>query len=305
MGMKSAPDPAGADPPPLLEHRTIVGEDGEPIHYYVGGRTEPTAPLLVFLHGLGSNHSRWHRLARQPFFQQHCRVIVLDLRGHGASHARRRIDQEGIGRDLGLLLEHENAHRAILVGHCLGANLAVRAWELSAERIAGLVFIEPFIVSALRRRLRFAHAALLPLVWCIYGAVRMLNDIGLRRTHFRTIDFESYDEWVRPRLTSFWAAVRWMGPVVDLQTMPVMSYLQAFETLFAYRPRWAAISCPTLVIYGKKAELAGADGQQPLVDNPNVQVRSIEASHFVLTDNVQGVASAIESFVRGGRRLDS
>jgi pimeloyl-ACP methyl ester carboxylesterase len=288
---------------PLLTHKTLAAADGELIHYYVGGLLEPAAPALIFVHGLGSNHTRWHHLIRQPFFRERCRLIVLDLRGHGASHARRGIASDGIARDAEALLEHEGVRSAILIGHCLGANLAVRMWERCPERIAGLVFIEPFVISTLRWELRAVWTVSGPIFWAVHGLARLANAAGLRRRHFRMIDYETYDVWVRARLTSFWAVLRFMGPWLDLHTMPLVSYLQALRMLFVYRPPWAAIRCPTLVLYGKHAELGDASVQTPLADNPRVQVRVINASHFVLTDNMLAVAAAIETFVgtvRGG-----
>jgi pimeloyl-ACP methyl ester carboxylesterase len=221
---------------------------------------------------------------------------VADLRGHGASHARRGVDEETISRDLCALLAHEGAGRAVIIGHCWGANLAVRAWARCPERIAGLVLIEPFVVETLRRGLRVLYAVVRPILWLIAVTVKGLNALGVRRTRFRLVDYEIYDEWVRSRLTSFWAAVRYMGPWVDLQTMPVVSYLRAFRLLFAYRPPWAMVTCPVLSIYGKKADLAESPGQQPAP--PCGRALFIEASHFVLTDNMPAVASAIEQFAR-------
>jgi esterase len=277
-------------------HRTITAEDGEPIHYYVGGRDEPAAPLLLFLHGLGSNHTRWSCLLAQPFFRESCRLLVADLRGHGASHARRGINEEMISRDLCALLVREGAQHSVVVGHCWGANLAVRVRTHCPERIAGLVLIEPFVVESLRGELRTVYTCMRPLLWLVAVVMRSLNAIGIKRTRFRLIDFADYDEWVRAKLTSFWAAMRYMGPWIDLQTMPVISYLQAFRMLFAYRPPWERITCPVLTIYGKKAELAESGGRRlaPTLGRSLI----IEASHFVLTDNMPAVASAIEAFVR-------
>jgi len=284
-----------------LNHRTVTAEDGEPVHYYVGGRDDPAAPRLLFLHGLGSNRTRWSRLTAQPFFRDHCRVIVADLRGHGASHARRGIDAETISRDLCALLAHEGAGRTVIIGHCWGANLAVRVRERCPERVGGLVLIEPFVVERLRGGLRALYAATRPLLWLTATVVTGLNAFGVKRTRFRFVDYEVYDEWVRSRLTSFWAAVRYMGPWVDLQTMPVISYLRAFRMLFAYRPAWEAVDCPVLVIHGRKAELAESNHGPPAPALPHGRTRVLEASHFVLTDNMAGVAGAIEEFVRNDR----
>jgi esterase len=279
-----------------LTHRAIAAVDGEPIHYYIGGRDDPAAPLLLFLHGLGSNHTRWSRLTAQPFFRRSCRILVADLRGHGASHARRGMNEETISRDLCALLTQVRATRVVIVGHCWGANLAVRVWARCPDRIAGLVLIEPFVVEELRGWMRTTYALGRPLLGVLSVMMKVLNAIGVKRHRFRLIDFAVYDEWVRARLTSFWAAVCYMGPWVDLQTMPVISYLQAFRILFAYRPPWEAITCPVLTIYGQKAELAESVGHQPAP--PLGRTLFIEAGHFVLTDNMPAVASAIETFVR-------
>ncbi|MEW6325923.1 MAG: alpha/beta hydrolase, partial [Nitrospirota bacterium] len=208
-----------------------------------------------------------------------------------------------IGRDAQTVLEREGIHSAVVIGHCLGANLAVRVWELCPERVAGLVFVEPFVVSALRWELRAFRVAAEPFYWAAYGLARLANAAGIRRRRYRVIDYEVYDVWVQARLTSFWAVVRWMGPWIDLQTMPVVSYLQALRMLFTYRPPWAAIGCPALALYGKRAQLSIESPKHPLAVNPHVQVDIIDASHFVLTDNMPAVGSAIETFVgtvRGG-----
>ena len=225
-------------------------------------------------------------------------LFLPDLRGHGASHARQQVSSDGIGSDLIALLAHEGAHEATLVGHCLGANLAVRVWERCPEWVGRLVFIEPFVTSSIRPGLAFIRVLLWPVLLSLLGMAKMVNAMGIGRSQFRTIDFEIYDDWVRPRLTSFWTAVRYMGPWVDLWTMPVASYLQALRILFAYHPPWESIGCPTLAIYGKKAELAAADRPEPLSANPKVQSVVLEAGHFVLTDNMEGVAKAIERFVK-------
>jgi pimeloyl-ACP methyl ester carboxylesterase len=40
-------------------------------------------PPLVFVHGVASAHDDWH--AQVDFFRPRQRVVVCDLRGHGAS----------------------------------------------------------------------------------------------------------------------------------------------------------------------------------------------------------------------------
>jgi len=193
----------------------------------------------------------------------------------------------------------------LLVVWAAGAGLAVTGVVtndiIGPALLGGLVLIEPFVVERLRGGLRALYAATRPLLWLTATVVTGLNAFGVKRTRFRFVDYEVYDEWVRSRLTSFWAAVRYMGPWVDLQTMPVISYLRAFRMLFAYRPAWEAVDCPVLVIHGRKAELAESNHGPLAPALPHGRTRVLEASHFVLTDNMAGVAGAIEEFVRNDR----
>jgi len=84
---------------------------------------------MVLIHGLGGNQREWDvagvRLARQ------FRIITFDQRGHGASS--RSTDYSWTTRvdDLVALIEEMQLHDVTLVGHSLGAGVALEA----ADRI--------------------------------------------------------------------------------------------------------------------------------------------------------------------------
>jgi pimeloyl-ACP methyl ester carboxylesterase len=126
-----------------------------------------------------------------------------------------------------------------------------------------------------------------------------LNRLGLRRTRFRRIDYSVYDDWVRPRLTNLISVIRFMGPWMDLQCMPVAGYIASYRVLFRYRPPWRKIDVPTLALIARQGGVRSAGSRGHPLDRPGIQTVGIEASHFVLTDNREGVVRQIRTFVNG------
>ncbi|MBI3610751.1 MAG: alpha/beta hydrolase [Nitrospirae bacterium] len=276
--------------------RTLDAQDGTRIHYRVYEPTEGRAATFLFIHGLGSNWTRWKRLAMEPFFQRF-RLILPDLRGHGDSITRQGIDADGFAADLEAVLKKEDVERPVVVGHCLGANIAVRVWERNPRTVQALVLIEPFITEDLHGAWKTLHGILGPVVWSVGLLVGALNRLGLRRSRFRRVDYSVYDDWVRPRLTNLFNVIRWMGPWLDLQCMPAASYLASYRFLFRYRPPWRKIDAPALALIARQGGVLSHEAGEHPLDRPGIQNVQIEASHFVLTDNREGVVRWIQAFI--------
>jgi pimeloyl-ACP methyl ester carboxylesterase len=83
------------------------------------------APRLVLLHGGGANAHWWDHIAGELADDFH--VVALDFRGHGDSDYPDRVEEDAFARDLEALLEHLGAPEAILIGHSMGAHVALGA----------------------------------------------------------------------------------------------------------------------------------------------------------------------------------
>jgi len=106
----------------------------------VRDRRGPGTPLVA-IHGLTSNHTAWESIA-DALADRH-RLVAYDLRGRGDS------DKPATGYhlaahagDLGGLLDHYRIERAIVMGHSLGAHIAVRFATLHPARVAKLVLFD-------------------------------------------------------------------------------------------------------------------------------------------------------------------
>src|SRR5690349_22185031 len=86
----------------------------------------------VFIHGWG--HSRIDGLSRLKPYAQHCdRLILYDLRGHGDSeHCISRLG-DGEANDLIELLRRIGDDRLVMIGHSMGAVVAMHA-VIQADR---------------------------------------------------------------------------------------------------------------------------------------------------------------------------
>jgi len=96
---------------------------------------------VVCIHGLTANHTCWASVA--DLLSPAHRLIAYDLRGRGES------DKPETGyslahhdEDLRGLLDHFGLGKAVLVGHSLGAHIALRFAAHHPERVAQLVLID-------------------------------------------------------------------------------------------------------------------------------------------------------------------
>jgi pimeloyl-ACP methyl ester carboxylesterase len=106
-----------------------------------GGRDFDAAkPTVVFLHGAGMDHTVWALQTR--WFAHHGRnVLALDLPGHGRS-AGPSLKSIGEMADFVLAaLDAVDAARAALVGHSMGALIALETAARGAGRISSLALL--------------------------------------------------------------------------------------------------------------------------------------------------------------------
>jgi pimeloyl-ACP methyl ester carboxylesterase len=105
-----------------------------------GGANESSKPLIVFLHGAGMDHSVWALQSR--WFAHHgARVLAVDFPGHGSSAGPALNGIGALADWTAKLIDAAGAERAALVGHSLGALVALEAAARHPARVASLALI--------------------------------------------------------------------------------------------------------------------------------------------------------------------
>jgi len=117
---------------------TVNSADGVPIVYDVHGSG---SPALVFVHGWSCDREFW-RDQIAIFAEQHT-VVTLDLAGHGASGTGRSDwSVLGLGSDVEAVVRELGLDRAILIGHSMGAPVALEAARRMPKSIEAVVAVD-------------------------------------------------------------------------------------------------------------------------------------------------------------------
>ena len=128
--------PGDADSGPAVQAVDIGGRKIA----YVG--TGQDGDVVLLIHGYGGDRNSWLFL-QEPLAARH-RVYALDLPGHGTSSKDVGDGALGMLADVVLgVLDAIGAERAHLVGHSLGAAVAVAATARDPRRISSLTLIAP------------------------------------------------------------------------------------------------------------------------------------------------------------------
>ncbi len=126
---------------------TFRSYDGTRIYYEVRGQGRP----VVMAYGIGCLINHWNQQIRH--FSQNFHTIVFDYRAHHKSEipvSREQLTIDSLAQDLRALLDHLEIKNASLWGHSFGVQVAIRTYDMFAERINSLVLINGFATNPLQ-----------------------------------------------------------------------------------------------------------------------------------------------------------
>lgn len=267
-----------ARPTPTPSERAFrfAGPDGVALSARHWG--DEALPLAILLHGGGANASWWWPM--QGSLARRYRLVALDFRGHGDSDHPEELAVGAFHRDLESLVLHLGVVHYALIGHSMGAHVALDHAARHPETLA-VVAIEPSrgAQKVDRRRARLALAA--------RRAYRTRED-AIARYRFLP-EAPQVDESLRRRIAER-----------SIRREPDGRYG------FKFDPRWfrlpAAppaprrdIRCPVLVVRGAASGLLTAEGAQTLLSElPHGRLLEVPgAGHNVHLERPDAVADAI------------
>ncbi|HKT73425.1 MAG TPA: alpha/beta hydrolase [Steroidobacteraceae bacterium] len=142
----AAPAAASAAAPAALPATTVadgspqiaLAPDGVHIEYHVYGRGEPA---IVLIHGWATDANYWN--AQVDALKGLYTVVTVDLAGHGASGKNRTDWSMGTyGEDVATVVRQLPSSRVILVGHSMGATVALEATRRIGDRVVGIIAVD-------------------------------------------------------------------------------------------------------------------------------------------------------------------
>lgn len=270
---------------------------GVVLHYRLS-RGQGRRPVLVLLHGMASNLTRWSEFVEQTNLAAQFDILRLDLRGHGGSFTRAPIGLEIWTRDLMELLAHLGYQRAVLVGHSLGANVTLQFAATHPQRIAGVCLIDPVLTDALSGQAlwlrRFSW-----LIRAVVAVFRFLNGLGIRRAHIPVRDLRQLDEQVRKQFLNAGKEAdfvrRYTSPLADVKYFPTAHYLQEVVEITRPISGLERLNMPLLALISQAVTFTDTEKTKAaLARCPQAQIVSLTAYHWPLTEKPVEVRTAIE-----------
>jgi pimeloyl-ACP methyl ester carboxylesterase len=240
--------------------------NGVKLNYEVHGESGPD---LVLVHGYTGDITDWrHQL---PAFSPSFRILILDLRGHGASEApsdRSLYNIEQFAGDVEALIDGFGIGRYHLLGHSMGGAIVQEIALRSSDRLLSLTLHNTTDDFS-------AVAASGPIaMWRDYR-FKLAEEQGMAAVAALTSPFPPPPHMPAERLAE---------TSKRLARMSADAFIGAWQGLEGWagaRDRAAAIKTPTLVIYGDLDTGFMVEGSQRLGRNiPGAQVAVIpQAAH--------------------------
>ncbi len=119
----------------------IVEVDHEAAHAATGGVTPNRAdPAIVLIHGAGMNSTIW-QLQTRYLAHRGYQAVAVDLPGHGRSEGEPLVDIAAYAEWLVRFLDAAELEKVNLVGHSMGALIAIEAAARLGDRCSSLVLM--------------------------------------------------------------------------------------------------------------------------------------------------------------------
>lgn len=121
---------------------TLITPDGASVYYETSGTGTP----LVLLHGNGQKHQVFSQ--QTEFFQNRCRLILIDTRGHAPSSiGPYTLTPHLLAKDALMVLDHLGISKALFLGFDDGGNTVLELALHSPHRVLGIMITSASLPS--------------------------------------------------------------------------------------------------------------------------------------------------------------
>ena len=249
----------------------------------------------MLLHGASSNSTRWSEFVEHTRLAAEWQILRPDLRGNAsAALPRTRLGFDVWCDDLLALLDAERCERAVVVGHSLGANIALHFATRHPARVAALVLIEPVARPALVGSMA-RLAPLRPVLHALYGAARACNALGIYRRRLDSIDLRDWDR----RTRNGEADLSFLGMLsLDLRTTPIAAYVRMLAATCEPWPDVRSIRVPVLALVSSRGSMTDPNlTRAALAQLPDCEIVELDAVHWIPTEQPDAMRRSIEEWL--------
>lgn len=244
-------------------------------------------PILL-IHGFPLNRSMWD--PQVEALSRDCRMIAVDLRGHGESETPLwRYSMDIFADDLSSLLNHLSIDRAVIAGFSMGGYVAFAFYRRHRARVQGLILVDtrpqPDSPEGQQGRFKMAQTA------------RKEGAHPIAETMLPKL----LSEKTRQGRTDTVDRVRTM--ITRTDRIGIAGDLMAMADRPDSVPTLDEIKCPTLVIVGEQDGLTPPADAKLMADRiEGAKLVTIpDAAHLTPLEQPEAVNRAIKDFLKSLR----
>lgn len=245
----------------------------------------PTAigqyPTLVFIHGLFGSLSNLGMLARA--FEQNYHVVQIDLRNHGKSKHVDSMDYLEMAQDVLDTLDHIKVEKFSLIGHSMGAKVAMKMTEIAEDRLEKLVVLDMAPVSYQQNH----HDQIFKALYAVNEA-----DVFSRKEAAEIMNDYISEDAVILFLLKSWSQGQWIFNVNTLSN--------SYPEILSWKdvPVWQQ---QALFIRGRNSDYISKPEHLSAIEQqfPQHQLTTIEnTGHWLHAEKTEKVISIIQNFLK-------
>jgi pimeloyl-ACP methyl ester carboxylesterase len=250
--------------------------DGIRIHFEVHGQGEP----VLLVHGYPLSGRLWDAVVEQ--LADDYRLIVPDLRGHGASEASPKADMGRYAEDLVAVLEAADETRpVVLVGMSMGGYVCFELCRRYPKRVRALALVdsraEPDTPEAAEGRRRTAE--------------RVMNEGS------GVVADEMAGKLFAPGAPAD-LRTRWRDIMASTPPEGVAAALRAMADRPDSQPLLAELGVPVLVVVGAEDAITPPDGARRMAQSIGAPLELVPgAGHMTPVEKPVVVAQALRRFL--------
>jgi len=242
-----------------------------------------SGPAVVLVHGVASSRTVWRETVEA--LGSEVRTIAYDRRAYGDSGAPEPYTGTTVGEqadDLFELMAALGVGSAVLVGHALGAVVALDVLMRSPSLVSAAVLIEP------------------PVLWLSPGGPDAVSDLRIAieraaRDRGPGAAVEGYLEYVAgPDALELYGRAR--ADAARRDTRAFVADLAAGPSWAAGRRELRTVSVPVSLITGWRSSPVWQEATRALADlMPSAKLIELESGHLAMLEQPEAIAEAVRA----------
>lgn len=235
---------------------------------------------LVFIHGLFGSLSNLGMLARA--FEEKYHVVQIDLRNHGKSKHVESMDYLEMAQDVLDTLDHLKVDKFSVIGHSMGAKVAMKMTEIAENRLEQLVVLDMAPVAYQQNH----HDQIFKALFAVNEA-----DVSSRKEATEIMNYYISEAGVIMFLLKSWSQGQWLFNVNTLSN--------SYPEILSWKdvPIWQQ---QTLFIRGGNSEYISKPEHFSAIEQQFSQHQLItieDAGHWLHAEKTDKVVSVIQNFL--------